>query len=372
MRNEACNAPRPILADLGCWAPLAPSSTMTESARRTLEYELEAPAVPRLGFLGTGWIGRHRLRAISARGVAAVAAVADLSEEAMRDACVGLPSPPRVGDSLSALLEDNDLDGVVISTPNAVHAEQSITALERGVAVFCQHPIGRTAMETRRVVDAARANDRLLCSDLAYRFTSSVGGIREIVRRGELGDIFAVDVTFHTPIAPDRHWFQDVAISGDGCVLDLGSHVLDLALWTLDYPALRSATSRIYGAGKPLRWPYEEVEDYAVARLDLETGACVQLTCAWDRPSGHQAVIAASFHGTSGLASFQNVHGSYYEFVAEHYFGSSREALAEPDTDWAGRGAVDWARRLAAGVGYDPSAARLIDLSTAIDRIYGR
>ena len=345
---------------------------MTESARRTLEHELQSPAVPRLGFLGTGWIGRHRLRAIAARGLATVAAVADLSEQAIRDACGGLASTPRAVDSLSALLDCDDLDGVVISTPNAGHAEQAITALERGVAVFCQHPVGRTAMETRRVVDAARANDRLLCSDLAYRSTSGMLGIREVVRRGELGEIFAVDVAFHTPIGPDRHWFQDVAVSGDGCIIDLGSHMLDLALWTLDYPALRSATSRLYAAGKPLRWSTDDVEDYALARLDLETGACVQLTCSWNQPSGRQAVIAATFHGTRGIASFQNVHGSYYEFVAEHYFDSTREAFAEPDTEWPGRGAVDWARRLAAGVGYDPSVARLIDLATAIDRIYGR
>lgn len=303
---------------------------------------------------------------------ATVAAVADVSAQAVHDACRGLAAQPRIANSLTALLECDDLDGGVISTPNARHAEQAITALERGVAVFCQHPVGRTATETRRVVDAARANDRLLCSDLAYRSTAGMMGIREIVRRGELGDIFAVDLAFHTPIGPDRHWFQDVAISGDGCIIDLGSHVLDLALWTLDYPALRSATSRVYAAGKPFRWTNDAAEDYAVGRLDFETGACVQLTCSWNQPSARQAVIAATFHGSRGIASFQNVHGSYYEFVAEHYFGASREAFAEPDTDWAGRGAVDWTRRVAAGVGFDPSAARLIDLATAIDRIYGR
>ena len=312
------------------------------------------------------------MRAIATRGIATVAAVADFSEQAMRDVGGSVASPPRTADSLHALLECDDLDGVVISTPNTGHAEQAITALERGVAVFCQHPLGRTAMETRRVVDAARANNRLLCSDLAYRSTSSMSGIREVVKRGDLGEIFAVDVAFHTPIGPDRHWFQDVAISGDGCVIDLGSHILDLALWTLDYPALRSATSRVFAAGKPLRWSNEDIEDYAVARLDLETGACVQLTCAWNQPASSQAVIAATFQGTRGVASFRNMHGSYYEFVAEHFFGASREAFSEPDADWAGRGAVDWTRRLAAGVGFDPSAVRLIDLAATIDRIYGR
>jgi predicted dehydrogenase len=59
---------------------------------------------------------------------------------------------------------------VVIATPSALHAEQSIAALTSGAAVFCQKPLGRTADEVRQVVDAARTADRLLAVDLSYRF----------------------------------------------------------------------------------------------------------------------------------------------------------------------------------------------------------
>lgn len=344
---------------------------MTAPVRRKLEGEHRKPVSPRLGFLGTGWIGRDRLRAIAASGVGTVCVVADASEDAARSACEGLTPAPAMAGSLTELLE-HELDGVVIATPSALHADQAITILERGLAVFCQKPLARTVVETRRVIDAARRADRLLCVDLSYRFTAGMAAIRELVRHGELGEIFAAEMVFHNAYGPDKAWFRDMALSGGGCVIDLGSHLVDLALWTLDFPMLRSATSRLYAAGKPMRASSREVEDYAVARLDLETGATVQLTCSWNLPAGCDAVISATFYGTKGGASLQNVGGSFYDFTATRFRGTTREMLAEPPDAWGGRAAVDWARRLAAGARFDPAAMHLIDLAAAIDRVYGR
>ncbi|MFY0581591.1 Gfo/Idh/MocA family protein [Cystobacter fuscus] len=126
-------------------------------------------------------------------------------------------------DSLEALL-DLGLDGVVIATPSAFHAEQSVRALERGVAVFCQKPLGRTQEEVRRVVDAARAADRLLGVDLSYRFTTGMRRLRECIQSGALGDIHAVNLVFHNAYGPDKAWFYDPRLSGGGCVMDLGIH----------------------------------------------------------------------------------------------------------------------------------------------------
>jgi len=324
-----------------------------------------------LGFLGTGWIGRHRLRAIAASGIGLVHAVAEPAEAAAREACDGLSPAPIVTGSLDELLE-LELDGIVIATPSALHAEQAIAALERGIAVFCQKPLARTTAETRRVIDAARAADRLLAVDLSYRFTAGMMVVRELVSRGELGEVFAVDVVFHNAYGPDKPWFRDMALSGGGCVIDLGIHLVDLALWTLDYPRLRSATSRLFAGGRPLRATGRDVEDYAVARLDLESGASVQLSCSWNLSAGQDAVIGATFYGTRGGASFHNVGGSFYDFTADRFTGTKRESLVTPPDDWGGRAAVDWVRRLAAGARFDPAAARLVDLAAAIDRIYGR
>jgi predicted dehydrogenase len=113
------------------------------------------------------------------------------------------------------------------------------------------------------------------------------------------------------------------------------------------------------------------VEDYATVRLDLATGAAVQLACSWRLPAGCDAVIGASFYGTAGGAALRNVDGSFYHFAAERLHGTSRETLATPPDDWGGRAAADWAERLARGERCDPDAERLVDVATVLDRIYG-
>jgi predicted dehydrogenase len=325
---------------------------------------------PRVGFLGVGWIGHHRMNAIVEAGAVEVAAIADASAEVAGEAGRLAPQAKLVS-TLDEVL-DAGIDGVVIATPSAMHAEQSIRALERGVAVFCQKPLGRTATEARAVVDAARAADRLLAVDLSYRFTEAMRRVSEVVRSGELGRIYAVDLVFHNAYGPDKPWFYDPALAGGGCVMDLGVHLVDLALWTLDFPRVSGVSANLFAGGKPLGQRLTEVEDYAIATLELETGTVVQLACSWRLQAGCDAIISAAFYGTEGGAALRNVNGSFYDFVAERYRGNARETLAAPPDAWGGRAAADWAARLAAGERFDPAAERLVDVASVLDRIYGR
>jgi predicted dehydrogenase len=327
-------------------------------------------SVPRLGFLGVGWIGRHRMEAmLAAREVEAVA-VSDLSPEMADEARKLAPGAELVG-SLDELL-DLGVDGVVIATPSALHAEQSIRALERGAAVFCQKPLGRTATEAKAVVDAARSADRLLGVDLSYRHTRAMQAIRDAVRAGELGRVFAVDLVFHNAYGPDKPWFYDPALSGGGCVMDLGVHLVDLALWTLDFPAIEDVSAKLMAGGQPVAGRTDIVEDYATATLELAGGAVVRLACSWRLQAGRDAVISAAFHGTDGGAAMRNLGGSFYDFTAERYRGTACETLTSPPDAWAGRAAAEWARRLAAGARFDPQAERLVEVSQTLDRIYDR
>jgi predicted dehydrogenase len=324
---------------------------------------------PRIGFLGVGWIGRHRMEAMLATGAVQAAAIADPSPEGLRAAAELAPEAACV-DGLEALL-DQDLDGVVIATPSALHAEQSIRALQRGVAVFCQKPLGRNEAEVRAVVEAARTADLRLGVDLSYRFTQGMRRIRDLVRSGELGRVFAADLVFHNAYGPDKAWFYDPALSGGGCVMDLGVHLVDLALWVLDFPEVVEVTSSLFAGGEPLDGRRDRVEDYAAASLELADGAVVTLACSWRLHAGRDAEIAAAFHGTEGGAAMRNVEGSFYDFVTERYRGRQRETLAQPPEAWGGRAAADWARGLAKSRAYDPAAERLCDVAGVLDRIYG-
>lgn len=298
---------------------------------------------PRLGFLGLGWVGRSRLDAIEAAGVAEIGAVAD-------------PALPDALDSLEELLEQ-ELDGIVIATPSALHAEQAIAALDRGLAVFCQKPLGLTAAEARAVVDAARAADRLLAVDLSYRFVDAFRAAHALVRSGDLGEILAADLAFHNAYGPDKAWFYDARLAGGGCVIDLGVHLVDLAVWMLDLDPVE-VRSRL--RGRP-------VEQLATAELDH-----VRLACSWNLHAGRAAVIGATVYGADGAVSVRNVDGSFYDFRCERLQGTESHVLVEPPDEWPGRAAVDWARRLAAGAVFDPAAEEHVRVARILDRIYGR
>ncbi len=203
---------------------------------------------PRLGFLGVGWIGCHRMQVLHDAGVAEVALVADASAEVAQKAAALVPGAS-VAPDVEHLL-DSGIDGLVIATPSALHAEQSLRALERGIAVFCQKPLGRNTAEVRAVVAAARRAGKPLGVDLSYRETEAMRLIRDLVAGGALGAVYDVDLVFHNAYGPDKAWFYDPALSGGGCVMDLGVHLVDLALWVLGWPQVTEVSSGLFAAGR--------------------------------------------------------------------------------------------------------------------------
>jgi len=328
-------------------------------------------ALPRIGFLGTGWIGRHRMQAIQQSKEAEIAALADVCSETAQEAAKLVPGAAVV-DSLDALL-DLGLDAVVIATPSAGHCSQAVRSLERGLAVFCQKPLGRSTREAQMVVDAARAANRLLGVDFSYRFTDAIQKMYQLVSSGELGQVYAADLVFHNAYGPDKAWFYDAELSGGGCLMDLGSHLVDLALWFFGYPEVRSVSSSIFSGGERLKGGSGKVEDYATVSLILGNGNAVRLACSWNVSAGRDAVIETSFYGTKGGVCFKNVDGSFYDFVAERFRGTAAETIAVPPDDWGGRCAVAWARQLRLeGPGFDARAENLVQVAAVLDAAYGR
>jgi predicted dehydrogenase len=321
---------------------------------------LTVATLPRLGFAGLGWIGRHRMNALRDSGTAEIALLCDPIADLSGDDCESTQS----FDELLA----SDVDAIVIATPNSFHAAQAIAALERGKAVFCQKPLGRNATETQRVVEAAGANDRLLGVDLSYRHTAAMRAVREVIDSGAIGDVFAADLTFHNAYGPDKAWFYDRALSGGGCLIDLGVHLVDLLFWTLPDARIANVTSRVFANGDP---NFEHtVEDYVTARLDLTNGATANIACSWNLNAGRDCVIDVRFFGTRGAVGFHNVGGSFHDFVAERYEKTATIQLTEPPDDWGGRAAIAWAERLRDDSSFDPAIESVAGVARALDAIY--
>src|SRR3569833_3859649 len=98
--------------------------------------------------------------------------------------------------------------------------------------------------------DAARRADRLLGCDLSYRHSKAMRRVRNAVVEGELGNVYAVDLVFHNAYGPDKSWARDPALAGGGCAIDLGIHLVDLALWVLGPAKVHNVTSRLYTQGQ--------------------------------------------------------------------------------------------------------------------------
>ncbi len=323
---------------------------------------------PRLGFVGVGWIGMNRLQAIAGSQTAEIVGILDLDRNLAARAAQVNPGASVAG-SLDELLGAG-LDGIVIATPNALHADQAIAALEAGVAVFCQKPLGRNADEACRIIDAARNANRLLGVDLSYRHSTGMIKIRELIQRDVLGRVYAAELVFHNAYGPDKPWFYERELAGGGCVIDLGTHLVDLTLWALNYPLVENVSSRLLSQGEPASLQSDRVEDYCVARIDFADGGVAQITCSWKQHMGCDAVISAAFYGTRGGAALRNVNGSFYDLNAEKYSGTGRELLSSPPDAWGGRAALAWVDRLAAGAGFDPEVEHVCEVAAVLDAIY--
>jgi predicted dehydrogenase len=330
--------------------------------------------LPRLGFLGVGWIGCNRMEALAREGLARVTAVADPQPEALDAAVEAVPSAVRA-ETLEELLE-HELDGIVIATPSALHAEQATAALERGLAVFCQKPLARDAEETRRVLEAARAADRLLAVDLSYRHVEALRAAHEQVASGAIGRLHTLDLVFHNAYGPDKPWFTDPELAGGGCLIDLGTHLVDLALWLADpaVPSGRSTPKRnnsiAVETARTLALHGHAVEDHATAELALGDGVRARVACSWFTSAGRDCAFECTAWGDEGAVSVRNVAGSFYDFRAELWRGTSSETLVEPPDEWGGRAIAAWAERLRSDRSYDPAADELELVAETIDAIY--
>lgn len=338
---------------------------------KTSTREILVPVKPRVGFIGVGWIGRNRMEAMISSGLINPLAIAE-PELALAKKAAESAENVLIYDNIDDLLDTNP-DAVVIATPSALHAEQTIKALNKGIAVFCQKPLGRNADEIVSVIGAARKNNKLLGVDLSYRFVQGVQLMRKLIKDDAIGKIYGVNLVFHNAYGPDKEWFYKPELSGGGCIIDLGIHLIDLALWILDFPEVENVTSKLFSQGKSF-YPDDEdkVEDYAIARIDLENETSLNLNCSWKLSAGYDAIIEASFYGTKGGLSLKNVNGSFYDFITERYNWTAREIIAQPPENWGTGAILDWTRKLVKSTAYNSEIENIIKVSEVIDLIYNR
>lgn len=210
------------------------------------------------------------------------------------------------------LIDDPDVQLFDNGGPNDTHAEPCIAAAAAGKHILCEKPLGRTAEESRAMLDAAdKAGIRHMVA-FNYRFVPAVRQIRQLIDSGALGRIYhwrAVYLQewimphFGTP----KIWRLDKSVAGSGALGDLGAHIIDLAHYLVGDMKSISALTRTFIAERPLAagsgTGVVDVDDAFVAAVEFENGAIGTLEST-RFAAGHKNANCFEINGEKGSIRF--------------------------------------------------------------------
>lgn len=170
-----------------------------------------------------------------------------------------------------------DLDVVLVACPNHLHAAMSIAALEAGAHVLCEKPMATSSAKAMAMAEAAEYSGRELMIGFTNRFRPEVVALADAIREGHLGEIVSIRCGWlrQSGIPGLGTWFTDSAQAGGGALTDLGSHMIDLALWLGGKQELLSAScvvDRKMNAQVEAAW-YAPIGPLAAASGDVEVSA---------------------------------------------------------------------------------------------------
>lgn len=187
-----------------------------------------APAPVRVGLLGYGAIGHEHSRAVRVVPGLELAAVCDVSPERVAAALAHAPDARGHTDP-DALVADDDVDLLVVSTPPASHAPWALAALRAGKHVVVEKPFAITTAEADEVLALAADRGLVAACYQNRRFDPDHVAVRAAADAGLLGRVFHVEAFVGGYGHPCNLWHSDAQVSG-GAFYDWGAHVLDQLL----------------------------------------------------------------------------------------------------------------------------------------------
>lgn len=196
------------------------------------------------------------------------------------------------------MLAKADIDAVDICTPNYLHSEIAVAAFQAGKHVFCEKPDAIDADKAEQMRDAAKASGKVLMVMRNNRFTDAAKYLRKFVEEGKAGEIYCGRCGWQRRRGiPGRGgWFTTKAKSGGGPLIDLGVHMIDLAVWLMGNPTPVSVSGMTYNKfandaadgdsehckfGDSVQGGTFDVEDLAMGFIRFDNGAVLQIEFSW-------------------------------------------------------------------------------------------
>ncbi|MBN1878029.1 MAG: Gfo/Idh/MocA family oxidoreductase [Anaerolineae bacterium] len=272
----------------------------------------------RVGIVGLG-IGRHHLRAYQQIPGVEIVAVAD-TNPARLDEFGKANGVPYLYEDYNPLVARDDLDIVNVCTPNFLHAPIAIAALESGKHVLCEKPLASTLADAEAMVAAAKKTGHALHVTFNHRQRGDVQALKAYIDQGGLGRIYHAKAWWlrRNGIPGMGSWFTKKEMAGGGPLIDLGVHMLDMALYLMGEPQARTVSATTYaelgtrgrgssGAKKQMIGMGYEVEDLASAFIRVDGNATLLLETSWATYRENNDNFGVIFYGTEGGAKIEVV-----------------------------------------------------------------
>ena len=186
----------------------------------------------------------------------------------------------RITTDWASLCAEPDVDLVIIGTPNSLHAEQAIHALDHSKHVLVEKPMATTTGDADRMVDAAERAGRTLAVGHMWRHHPDVIALRDRIATGGFGSIVRTHGWgVHAGWGPSG-WFTDRRLAGGGALIDMGIHAIDTARFLLGDPSPERVTASIGIA----RYGDYDVDDDGIVVVDWANGVRSSVEFGWWQP----------------------------------------------------------------------------------------
>jgi len=220
------------------------------------------PAPLKVGVAGVGVMGRNHARVLSDIREFDVTTIFDMDALTAQGVADLYDATPVT--TAQAFVEAG-LDAAVVSTPNRTHADLSVALLEKGVHVLVEKPIAATVADARRMIDAARANDRVLMVGQVERFNPAVEAVKRAIADEQ---VISIQITRVGPFPP--------RMGEVGVVIDLAVHDIDI---------IRHLTGSEVAEVQPqLARTRADREDTALLQFRMDNGVIAHITTNWVTP----------------------------------------------------------------------------------------
>lgn len=247
----------------------------------------------KIGILGCGGIARskHLPELQKIEGVEIIGFYDPIKSRA-QECAEKFGNHAKVYETAGELLADPGIDAVHICTPNNTHAELAVHALENHKHVMCEKPMAINGEQSYQMEQAAQKSGKILTVGYQSRFEQRSLYLKRLCGQGELGEIYYGKAhAVRRRGVPTWGSFLNSDIQGGGCLIDMGTHTLDLTLWLMDNYEPEYAVCNIYHKlGKNQNaanvwgpWNSEKflVEDSAFGFIRMKNGATVEIDCSW-------------------------------------------------------------------------------------------